>query len=183
MGTIVDTSKLLFLFLKLLSSKMLMPKANRVAIYEHLFREGVMVAKKDFHLAKHPEVAVPNLQVIKALTSLKSRGLVTEQFAWRHYYWYLSNEGIQYLRDFLHLPPEIVPSTLKRQTRPEPARPKPRMQGEGGPRAPTGEGRSAYRRGDEPSDKKADAGAGANTDFQFRAGYGRGRGSSAPATE
>ena len=26
-------------------------------------------------------------QVIKALTSLKSRGYVKEQFAWRHYYW------------------------------------------------------------------------------------------------
>merc|ERR1712224_563757 len=158
---------------------MLMPKANRVAIYEHLFREGVMVAKKDFHLAKHPDVNVPNLHVIKACQSLKSRGLVNEQFAWRHYYWYLSNEGIQYLRDFLHLPPEIVPSTLKRQTRPEPARPRPKMP-EGGARAPTGEGRSDYRRGDEAAEKKADAGAGANTDFQFRAGYGRGRGSAQP---
>ncbi len=45
-----------------------MPKKNRIAIYEHLFKEGVMVAKKDFHAAKHPEVeAVPNLHVIKAL--------------------------------------------------------------------------------------------------------------------
>ena len=26
---------------------------------------------------------------------------------------YLTNEGIQYLRDYLHLPSEIVPSTLK----------------------------------------------------------------------
>lgn len=49
-----------------------------------------------------------------------------EQFAWRHYYWYLTNEGIQYLRDFLHLPPEIVPSTLKRQARAETARPRAR---------------------------------------------------------
>ena len=46
-----------------------------------------------------------------------------EQFAWRHYYWYLTNEGIQYLREFLHLPAEIVPATLKRQTRTETARP------------------------------------------------------------
>ena len=47
---------------------MLMPKKNRIAIYEHLFKEGVMVAKKDFHAPKHPEVeAVPNLHVIKAL--------------------------------------------------------------------------------------------------------------------
>lgn len=53
---------------------MLMPKKNRVAIYEHLFKEGVMVAKKDFHAQKHPELeTVPNLHVIKALTvSLKT---------------------------------------------------------------------------------------------------------------
>merc|ERR1712049_10009 len=89
--------------------KMLMPKKNRVAIYEYLFKEGVLVAKKDFCAPKHPEIDVPNLHVIKALTSLKSRGHVTEQFAWRHFYWYLTNEGIQYLRNFLHLPPEIVP--------------------------------------------------------------------------
>lgn len=58
--------------------------------------------------------------------SLKSCGYVKEQFAWRHFYWYLTNEGIQYLRDFLHLPPEIVPATLRRQTRPETARPRPK---------------------------------------------------------
>lgn len=47
---------------------MLMPKKNRVAIYEHLFKEGVIVAKKDFHAPKHPELeTVPNLHVIKAL--------------------------------------------------------------------------------------------------------------------
>ncbi len=53
------------------------------------------------------------------LQSLTSRGFVKEQYAWRHFYWYLTNEGIQYLRDYLHLPPEIVPTTLKRQARPE----------------------------------------------------------------
>merc|ERR1712142_239651 len=84
------------------SEKMLMPKKNRIAIYELLFKEGVMVAKKDVHLAKHPELAdknVPNLHVMKAMLSLKSCGYVKEQFAWRHFYWYLTNDGIQYLRD------------------------------------------------------------------------------------
>ena len=47
---------------------MLMPKKNRVAIYEYLFKEGVLVAKKDFTAPKHPEIDVPNLHVIKALT-------------------------------------------------------------------------------------------------------------------
>merc|ERR1712001_53714 len=156
--------------------KMLMPKKNRVAIFEHLFKEGVMVAKKDHFAPKHQELeSVPNLHVIKACQSLKSKGMVSEQFAWRHYYWYLTNEGIQYLRDFLHLPPEIVPATLKRATRPEP---RPR---EGGPsdkprtpRGPPGAGgeRQEYRRG---GDKTGDAGAGAAQGFEFRGGFGRGK--------
>jgi small subunit ribosomal protein S10e len=39
--------------------------------------------------------------------------------------------GIQYLREFLHLPQEIVPATLKRPQRQEASRPKPRGYGEG----------------------------------------------------
>uniref|UniRef100_A0A8C1BWL1 Ribosomal protein S10 n=2 Tax=Cyprinus carpio TaxID=7962 RepID=A0A8C1BWL1_CYPCA len=164
---------------------MLMPKKNRVAIYELLFKEGVMVAKKDVHLAKHPELAdknVPNLHVMKAMQSLKSCGYVKEQFAWRHFYWYLTNEGIQYLRDFLHLPPEIVPATLRRQTRPETARPRPK-----GKRLifllKTYYFASVWHcvklktlHPAAGADKKAEAGAGAATEFQFRGGFGRGRG-------
>ncbi|XP_064635039.1 small ribosomal subunit protein eS10-like [Lineus longissimus] len=159
---------------------MLMPKKNRIMIFEHLFKEGVLVAKKDNSLPKHPEVEVPNLHVIKALQSLKSQGYVKEQFAWRHFYWYLTNEGIQYLRDFLHLPPEIVPSTLKRQARPETTRPRP-SKGPGedreGRRDFGGADRQAYRRGGDRDrgDKKGDVGAGATEGFQFRGGFGRGR--------
>lgn len=48
--------------------RMLIPKKNRVAIYEYLFKEGVMVAKKDFNLPEHPELeGIPNLHVIKAM--------------------------------------------------------------------------------------------------------------------
>lgn len=57
--------------------QMLMPKKNRIAIYELLFKEGVMVAKKDVHLAKHPELAdknVPNLHVMKAMQVRKNEG-------------------------------------------------------------------------------------------------------------
>ncbi|KAM8719963.1 hypothetical protein ACLKA7_006080 [Drosophila subpalustris] len=159
-------------------ANMFMPKAHRVAIYEYLFKEGVIVAKKDFHAQKHPELdSIPNLHVIKALQSLHSRGLVKEQFAWRHYYWYLTNEGIEELRSYLHLPPEIVPSTLKRPARSEPLRPRPAA---GGPRGPadaskTGEDRSAYRRapGGSGVDKKGDVGPGAG-EVEFRGGFGRG---------
>ncbi|KAM6183639.1 small ribosomal subunit protein eS10 [Erethizon dorsatum] len=161
---------------------MLMPKKNRIAIYELLFKEGVMVAKKDVHMPKHPELAdknVPNLHVMKAMQSLKSRGYVKEQFAWRHFYWYLTNEGIQYLRDYLHLPPEIVPATLRR-SRPETGRPRPKgVEGERPMRLTRGEAdRDTYRRSAAPpgADKKAEAGAGSATEFQFRGGFGRGRG-------
>ena len=107
-----------------------------------------------------PKDFASTFQVIKALTSLKSRGYVREQFAWRHYYWYLTNEGIQYLRDYLHLPPEIVPSTLKRPTRQDQ---RPRAQA---PSGPAGEGksdeRSAYRRAPGGDDKAGAAGAGSS---------------------
>lgn len=47
---------------------MLMPKKDRHAIYEFLFKEGVLVAKKDFYAAKHPNIEnVCNLHVIKAM--------------------------------------------------------------------------------------------------------------------
>merc|ERR1739845_23038 len=154
---------------------MIIPKKNRVAIYESLFKDGVMVAIKDFNLKKHNELEkVRNLEVIKAMQSLKSRGYVRENFAWRHYYWYLTNEGIQYLRDFLHLPPEIVPATLRKATKPTDA-PKPWARGDqrsGGPRGGDSD-RDAYRRDGPPSDK---AGAGGDFRPEFRAGFGRGRG-------
>mmetsp|Transcript_61970 Transcript_61970/g.195889 ORF Transcript_61970/g.195889 Transcript_61970/m.195889 type:complete len:176 (+) Transcript_61970:106-633(+) len=102
---------------------MLIPKKNRLEVYKYLFQEGVLCAKKDFNLPKHPDLDVPNLQVIKLMQSFTSRELVKEQFAWRHYYWYLTNEGIEYLREYLNLPAEIVPATLKKSTRPMERRP------------------------------------------------------------
>lgn len=152
---------------------MFMPKAHRVAIYEYLFKEGVLVAKKDFYAPKHPELeTIPNLHVIKTMQSLKSRNYVKEQFAWSHYYWYLTNEGIEYLRSCLHLPSEIVPATLKRATRSEVARP--RAAAAVRSDAKGGEDRAAYRRAPGgPGDKKADVGAGTG-EVEFRGGFGRG---------
>merc|ERR1711988_432112 len=104
---------------------MLVPKSDRLTVYKYLFKEGVMVAKKDCNKPKHddPELPVKNIYVIKLLTSLKSRGYVTEKFSWQWYYWYLTNEGIEYLREYLHLPAEIVPATLKQSLRRPAARP------------------------------------------------------------
>ena len=98
---------------------MLIPKKNRKEVYKYLFREGVIYAKKDFNLPAHPEIKeVPNLQVIKLMQSFTSKELVKEIFSWRYYYWYLTNEGIEYLREYLNLSADVVPNTLKKSTRP-----------------------------------------------------------------
>lgn len=44
---------------------------------------------------------------------MASQGYVKEQFAWRHYYFYLTNEGVVYLREYLGLLPGVVPATHK----------------------------------------------------------------------
>ncbi|MCP9263534.1 40S ribosomal protein S10 [Dirofilaria immitis] len=144
---------------------MLMPTKNRKAIYEYLFKEGVCVAKKDYNLKTHPDIPnVTNLEVIKACKSLASREYVKEQFAWRHHYWYLTNEGIDYLREYLHLPAEIVPSTVKAKQR------EPRPGFERMPRGPKVESdRDAYR----TAEKVTEAGPGAAPVSGYRGGYGR----------
>mmetsp|Transcript_1737 Transcript_1737/g.3026 ORF Transcript_1737/g.3026 Transcript_1737/m.3026 type:complete len:161 (-) Transcript_1737:97-579(-) len=157
---------------------MLIPKKNRREVYKFLFNEGVLYAEKDFNLAKHPEVDVPNLQVIKLMQSFKSKELVTERFAWRHYYWFLTDTGIEYLREYLNLPAEVVPATLKKSTRPMERRPaagdRPPRRFEGPPRGD----REGYR-GGPPREgggygraKEGAAPGGFNP--EFKGGFGRG---------
>ena len=78
----------------------------------------MLYAKKDYNLPKHPKIDVPNLQVIKLMQSFKSKEYVRESFAWMHYYWYLTNDGIEYLLTYLNLPSEIVPAILKKYVKP-----------------------------------------------------------------
>merc|ERR1712142_653965 len=106
------------------------------------------------------------------MTSLKSRGYVRENFAWRHFYWYLTNEGIEYLRDYLHLPPEIVPSTLRKATKPS----------ETAGKSWSGD-RDQYRRGGPPAEGGEKGGAPSDFKPEFRGGFGgigRGQGFGAP---
>lgn len=86
-------------------------------------------------MGKHPEIDVPNLYVIKLMQSLKSKGYVAEKFNWWYFYWHLTNDGMEYLRDFLSLPESIVPATLKPQARAQRA---PQAQGQ----APAKEGQA-----------------------------------------
>lgn len=65
-----------------------------------LLAEGVMVAAKDFNAASHPDLPeIRNLEVIKAMQSLTSKGFVKTQFSWQYYYYTLTPEGLDYLRE------------------------------------------------------------------------------------
>ncbi|KAI5478987.1 hypothetical protein MNV49_004391 [Pseudohyphozyma bogoriensis] len=144
---------------------MIIPKADRRVIYEALFKDGVLVAKKDYNAPKHFELDVKNLFVIKAAQSLTSKGFVSTQFSWQYYYYTLTPEGIDYLRTYLNLPAEIVPATHKKVVRA--ARPN----AGGAYRAPRREGGDeGYRRRDVGDKEKA-----AGDDFRPRfSGVGRG---------
>ena len=96
---------------------MIVKKKERLAVYAYLFKEGVCVAPKDFRddLAHQDIEGVSNLVVINLMKSLTSREYVRHTFSWQWNYYYLTNEGIDYLREYLHLPAEIVPDPLKKQ--------------------------------------------------------------------
>ena len=68
------------------------------------------------------------LEVIQLMRSFTSKQLVKEQYAcggvkgvregvrrclWRSYYWFLTNTGIDHLREVLHIPKDTVPNTLQ----------------------------------------------------------------------
>lgn len=99
---------------------MLVPKKNRVEVYKQLFKDGVLVAKKDFNAPRHRDVDVPNLHVLKLMQSLKSRGYVKEVFSWQYYYYFLTDEGIQYLQGYLNYPSNVKPDTRNKQAQSRP---------------------------------------------------------------
>ena len=70
------------------------------------------------------------------MQSLKTRNYVKETFNWQIYYWTLTEEGVNYLREYLHLGANVIPATHKP---PKHSQERPAAQGErrgrfGGPR-------------------------------------------------
>ena len=123
-----------------------------------VFLEGTICAKKDLFQEKHSD-ALPfaNLEVLKLLVSFKSKGYVRETFNWQWYYWYLTDEGIAYLRQYLGLPDDIVPATLKQTAQPKASRP---LDGERRGKDEDGgrEGGRGYGRGGRGGDRGGDRG-------------------------
>jgi small subunit ribosomal protein S10e len=91
---------------------MVIAKKDIKTAYTYLLKEGVAVVKKDSRLAKHPDIPITNLEAMNIMKSLKSRGYVTEEFNWQHHYYYLTDDGILFLRNYLHVPETVIPATL-----------------------------------------------------------------------
>jgi len=167
---------------------MLIPKKNRLAVYSYLFKEGVIVTKKDHSMTKHPQIEVPNLHVCKLMQSLRSREVVKEQFNWQYLYYTLTDKGIEYLREYLHVSEDTVPATLKKSNKvqPPPSFGGGRAEGADGPAGGRGGrggfrgGRGGYRGpregGEEPSSGFRGGRGGAP---RGRGGFGRGGATSA----
>lgn len=132
------------------------------------------------------------------MQSLTSKGYVKTQFSWQWYYYTLTPEGLDYLREWLHLPAEIVPQThVKQQRSHAPPRgmlggDERRGGGRGGPRGDREGGYVktipiiqplltlySYRRRDAGEKEGGMGGSGFNPEFRRdgeRGGFGRGRG-------
>ena len=148
---------------------MFIPKEHRVATFAYLFKEGVLVVKKDTKSATHPEIEGPsNLEVLNLMKSLTSRGHVKTTFSWQYNYCYLTDSGVEYLRNYLALPAEIVPNTHKQSTGQRPAAHDMSGGERGGDRGERGGDRGAFRDRGGDRDYRAAGGGGG--------GFGRGGG-------
>ncbi|GKZ00265.1 hypothetical protein MPSEU_000979400 [Mayamaea pseudoterrestris] len=134
---------------------MFIPKDKRIAVFSYLFKEGVLVVKKDTRSQTHPQIEGPtNLEVLMLVKSLESKGFVRVTFSWQYNYVYLTDAGIEYLRSYLALPAEIVPLTHRHQ----PTRPA--MRESEDDKAAGGGGRPAFRGGDREYRGRGEGGFG-----------------------
>lgn len=72
-----------------------------------------MWAKKNLFLPRHPEINVPNLEIIKLMHSFLSMEYVKENFTWQTYYWRLTEKGHIHLQQYLNIPEDVLPNTWK----------------------------------------------------------------------
>ena len=93
----------------------LVPLKEKVKIYTYFLQEGVFACKKD-NTSKNETLEIPNLHCFLVMRSLISRKFATEIFRWQWHYYFLTPEGIKYLREYLGLPATVIPNTYKVST-------------------------------------------------------------------
>ncbi len=62
-------------------------------------------------MGKQEGLDIGNLECFLVMRSLKSRKFVTEVFSWQWHYYFLKNEGVKFLREYLGLPADVIPNT------------------------------------------------------------------------
>jgi len=141
----------------------LVSRKNKKTVLEYLFKEGVIAIQKDGFKEKHDDIDVPNLHCMMVMKSLASRDLVKMTFNWQWFYYILTDEGIEYLREALYLPAQVLPATLTKQAR---------TQRTGGPDPEDdGEGRKGKGKGKGKGGGKGKKGGGWSSG---KGGYGGG---------
>ena len=116
---------------------MLVDRKDIILVYRQLFQDGVFCIKDDVHKPyvigqdeNGENITIQGLKVIKLLQSLCSRGYVKKTYSWCHFYYTLTDSGLEYLRQYLHLPAGIVPQTLIRENPVAPREERPRFRRE-----------------------------------------------------
>jgi len=93
----------------------LISKKNRRTILEYIFKEGVITCEKNGHKEKHDDIPVPNLEVMMIVKSLVSRGYLKNTFNWQWNYCFVTDDGLNYLREVLSIPAHVAPITHTKQ--------------------------------------------------------------------
>ena len=92
---------------------------EKVKLYTFFLKEGVFACRKD-NTTNNENLQIPNLHCFLIMRSLVSRGMATEIFSWRWHYYFLTKKGVDYLREYLGLPANIVPNTYKLEEEEQP---------------------------------------------------------------
>ena len=125
----------------------LVPTKDKVKIYTYFLQEGVFACKKD-NTSKNETLDIPNLHCFLVMRSLISRKFATELFSWQWHYYFLTEKGIEYLREYLGLPNTVIPNTYKFNENEEEEQQKEEgEEGERKERRRGGDGRDGERRG------------------------------------
>ena len=88
-------------------------KNERNQILFSLLKDGVICVKREFH-GIHEDTGVENLKVWMLTRSLQSKGYLEVTFSWRHLYYTLTANGINFIKETLGIKDaKVQPKTRK----------------------------------------------------------------------
>lgn len=90
---------------------MIIPTKEIKQVNEYIFHYGCIVVEDKNTAETHPHISVANYKVMKIVRSLCSKGFLDREFVWRHAYYTITPEGIEWLRKKLYLGAEEYPMT------------------------------------------------------------------------